>query len=71
MKYPGLGGMSTMKLACSQCSKILKTLDQDDLTRLLYNDDGVYFFCSKSCKDSWPQALIREEEIDTLKESSL
>ena len=60
-----------MKLACSHCNKVLKTLDQDDLTRLLHSDEGVYFFCSKSCKDAWPSAIITEEELESLKQSSL
>jgi ribosomal protein L24E len=60
-----------MKLACSQCNKTLKTLEQDDLTMLLHSDEGVYFFCSKSCKDAWPSAIITEEELESLKQSSL
>jgi hypothetical protein len=60
-----------MKLVCSQCNKTLKTLEQDDLTMLLHSDEGVYFFCSKSCKDAWPSATITEEELDSLKQSSL
>ena len=60
-----------MKLACSQCNKTLKTLEQDDLTMLLHSDEGVYFFCSKSCKDAWPNAIITEEELESLKQSSL
>ena len=60
-----------MKLVCSQCNKTLKTLEQDDLTMLLHSDEGVYFFCSKSCKDAWPKAIITEEELDSLKQSSL
>jgi len=71
MKYPGYGGLPTMKLACSQCNKILKTLDEDDLTRLLHSDEGVYFFCSKACKDSWPHPIVTEEEIESIKQSSL
>ena len=61
----------TMKLACSQCKKTLKTLEQDDLTMLLHSDEGVYFFCSKDCKDAWPNPIITEEELDSLKQSSL
>ena len=60
-----------MKLVCSQCNKTLKTLEQDDLTMLLHSDEGVYFFCSKSCKDAWPSAIITEEELESLKQSSL
>jgi ribosomal protein L24E len=60
-----------MKLVCSQCNKTLKTLEQDDLTMLLHSDEGVYFFCSKSCKDAWLSATITEEELDSLKQSSL
>jgi len=60
-----------MKLVCSQCNKILKTLDQDDLTRLLHSDEGVHIFCSKGCKDSWPQLIVTEEEIESIKQSSL
>jgi hypothetical protein len=71
MKYPGYGGLPTMKLACSQCKKTLKTLEQDDLTMLLHSDEGVYLFCSKNCKDAWPHPIITEEKPDSLKESSL
>ncbi len=60
-----------MKLACSQCNKTLKILDQDDFTMLLHSDEGVYFFCSKDCKDAWFQPMITEEELDSLKQSSL
>ena len=60
-----------MKLSCSQCNKTLKTLEQDDLTMLLHSDEGVYFFCSKGCKDSWFKPMITEEELDSLKQSSL
>ena len=60
-----------MKLACTQCNKILKTLEQDDLTMLLHSDEGVYCFCSKGCKDAWPHTPITAEEIDGLKQSSL
>jgi len=60
-----------MKLACSQCNKTLKNLDEDDFTKLLYSDEGVYFFCSKGCKDSWPPPVMTEEELDSLKQSSL
>ena len=60
-----------MKLACSQCKKTLKTLEQDDLTMLLHSDEGVYFFCSKDCKDAWPCTIITEEELESLKQSSL
>ena len=59
-----------MKLACSQCKKTLKTLEQDDLTMLLHSDEGVYFFCGKDCKDAWPHSIITEEELDSLKQSS-
>jgi hypothetical protein len=60
-----------MKLVCSQCNKTLKTLEQDDLTMLLHSDEGVYFFCSKGCKDAWPHPLLTEEDLDSLKQSSL
>jgi ribosomal protein L24E len=60
-----------MKLACSQCNKTLKTLEQDDLTMLLHSDEGVYFFCSRGCKDAWFKPMITEEELDSLKQSSL
>ena len=60
-----------MKIVCSQCNKVLKTLDQDDLTRLLHSDEGVYFFCSEGCKDAWPQAIVTEEGIESIKQSSL
>lgn len=60
-----------MKLACSQCNKTLKTLEQDDLTMLLHSDEGVYFFCRKGCKDAWFKPMITEEELDSLKQSSL
>ena len=60
-----------MKLSCSQCNKTLKTLEQDDLTMLLHSDEGVYFFCSKGCKDAWFSPIITEEELDSLKQSSL
>ena len=60
-----------MKLACSHCNKVLKTLDQDDLTRLLHSDEGVYFFCSEGCKDAWRQPIVTEEEIESIKQSSL
>ncbi len=60
-----------MKLSCSQCNKTLKTLEQDDLTMLLHSDEGVYFFCSKGCKDEWFKPMITEEELDSLKQSSL
>ena len=60
-----------MKLACSQCNKTLKTLEQDDLTMLLHSDEGVYFFCSKGCQDAWPHPILTEEELDSLKQSSL
>ena len=60
-----------MKLACSQCNKTLKTLEQDDLTMLLHSDVEVYFFCSKGCKDAWFRPMVTEEELDSLKQSSL
>jgi hypothetical protein len=60
-----------MKIACCQCNKTLKTLEQDDLTMLLYSDEGVYFFCSRVCKDAWPQTIITDEELDSLEQSSL
>jgi hypothetical protein len=60
-----------MKLACSQCNKILKTLDQDDLTRLLHSDEGVYCFCSQGCKDAWSYPIVTEEEIESISQSSL
>jgi hypothetical protein len=60
-----------MKLLCSQCKKTLKTLEQDDLTMLLHRDEGVYFFCSKGCKDAWLHPVVTEEQLDSLKQSSL
>jgi hypothetical protein len=60
-----------MNLTCSQCNKILKTLEQDDLTMLLHSDEGVYYFCSRVCKDAWPHTIITEEELDSLEQSSL
>ena len=60
-----------MNLTCSQCKKILKTLEQDDLTMLLHSDKGVYLFCSRVCKDAWPHAIVTEKELDSLEQSSL
>ncbi len=39
-----------MMLTCVQCAK---TFTKDDPVTVHLSDDGLYFFCTRECKDSW------------------
>ena len=60
-----------MKLICVHCKKTLKTFPEDDLSAVLYNDDGVYFFCSRNCKEKWSHLVAPQNELDNIQEASI
>jgi YHS domain-containing protein len=59
-----------MKLICMHCKKTLRIVHQDELSTLLYSDAGVYFFCSKECKNQWAFPVAQEEDFDKLQQTS-
>jgi hypothetical protein len=40
----------TMKIPCSQCKK---TLSVTEFYEIHIEEDGLYFLCSKECKNEW------------------
>ena len=60
-----------MKLICMHCKKTLKIVHEDDLSRLLHSDAGVYFFCSKQCKSQWTFPVTPEKDFDKLHQPSI
>jgi YHS domain-containing protein len=52
------------------CKKTLRIVHQDELSTLLYSDAGVYFFCSKECKNQWAFPVAQEEDFDKLQQTS-
>ncbi|UCG11377.1 MAG: hypothetical protein JSU72_12590 [Deltaproteobacteria bacterium] len=42
-----------MQLTCEHCKKLLKTLDEDELSKVLYSDHGLHYFCSRRCMEKW------------------
>ncbi len=60
-----------MKLICVHCKKTLKKLHDDDLSAVLYNDDGVYFFCSRNCKEKWSHPVTPQNELDSIHQASI
>lgn len=49
-----------MMLTCVKCKEVFK---KDDPVSVLCSNDGIYFFCSKECKDSWAHAEVAEREL--------
>ena len=60
-----------MKLICLHCKRTLKKLDNDELSAVLYRDDGVYIFCSMDCKDKYIYPLIPAKDLDELRHPSI
>ena len=60
-----------MKLICVHCKKTLKTFHDDDLSAVLYNDDGVYFFCSRDCKEKWSRLVAPQNALDSIHQASI
>jgi len=60
-----------MKLICMNCKKTLRIVHQDELSTLLYSDAGVYFFCSKKCKNQWAFPIAPEKDFDKLQQPSI
>ncbi len=60
-----------MKLICMHCKKTLRIVHQDELSTLLYSDAGVYFFCSKKCKDQWAFPLAPKKDFDKRQQTSV
>jgi ribosomal protein L24E len=44
-----------MRITCAQCKK---TFYKDDLHKVVFSDDGIYFFCSKMCMDNWNYVIV-------------
>jgi YHS domain-containing protein len=65
------GGLAAMKLICMHCKKTLRIVHQDELSTLLYSDAGVYFFCSKKCKDQWAFPIAPKKDFDKLRQTSM
>jgi len=53
------------------CKKTLRIVHQDELSTLLYSDAGVYFFCSKQCKNQWAFPIAPEKDFDKLQQHSI
>jgi hypothetical protein len=68
---PEHGGSAKMKLICAHCKKTLKTFHDDDLSACLYKDDGVYFFCSRDCKEKWSRPVAPQTKIDSRRQPSI
>ncbi len=60
-----------MKLICMHCKKTLVKVPKDDLSALLYSDAGVYFFCSKECKNHWAFPIAPKKDFDKLQQPSM
>ena len=58
-----------MKLICMHCKRTLKILHDDEMTEVLYGDDGVYIFCSLECKDKYKFPLVPRKDADNLRQS--
>ena len=58
-----------MKLICMHCKRTLKILHGDELSAVLYRDDGVYIFCSMDCKDKYNYPLVPQKDVDNLRQS--
>ena len=52
-------GVFTVELPCMQCKQ---SLPYDQTSELLYCDEGIYFFCSKTCWDRWMS--VNTSQID-------
>ena len=50
-----------MMLTCVACGK---TFTRDDPVTIHLSDDGMYFFCTKECKQNWlyPPEEARDSE---------
>ena len=48
-----------MMLTCVECGK---TFTRDDPVTIHLSDDGMYFFCTRDCKDNWLHPV--EPEVD-------
>ena len=60
-----------MKLICVHCKKTLKTFHDDDLAAVLCNDHGVYFFCSRDCKEKWSRLVTPQNELEKIRQASI
>jgi hypothetical protein len=49
-----------MMLTCVACRK---TFTREDPVTIHLSDDGMYFFCTRECKDNW--LYPAEEAIDS------
>jgi hypothetical protein len=65
------GGSPTMRLTCAHCKKTLKDFPKDDLSALLYSDEGVYLFCGKECKDQCFCTFPQDKDFDGRQQPTL
>ena len=49
-----------MMLTCVACSK---TFTRDDPVTIHLSHDGMYFFCSRNCKENWLYSA--KESVDS------
>jgi len=65
------GGLPAMRLSCMHCNKTIKTFYEDELSTFLHKDDGVYFFCSITCKDEWAYPITPKKDHDNSQHTSI
>ena len=63
-----LKGSNIMEPICSLCKK---TLTKNDSVTCCYGNEGVYFFCSKECKDKWDCPVVPEKTTCELQRPSI
>ena len=55
-----------MRVTCSQCKG---KFYNHDLYKILINDAGMHFFCSKTCRDEWDNRVARPRNPETFSNS--
>ena len=60
-------GVTSMKLPCMQCRE---RFSSSDFLEIPYCDEGIYFFCSKECRDIWTSPRVPVRGTESLQQDS-
>jgi hypothetical protein len=56
-----------MELPCMQCRE---RFSSGDFLEILHCDEGIYFFCSKECRDKWTSPRVPVRGAESLQQDS-
>jgi len=59
--------VSSLELPCMQCRE---KFSSGDFLEILHCDEGIYFFCSKECRDKWTSPRVPVRGAESLQQDS-